>query len=372
MNQENENIFNTNDQYNNMNNSDQNNMQQPIVDNSYNTIPPKKNGTGKKWLIIGLITLIIVLAIVIFVVIKPFDKSSNGKPSDKSEQTNKTEKGNYDDILDHITIDDVKLSELNSLNDFINKLNYKIGTVYIQDAADETYAYESRDYDKFLQEDLSNIKVSDMFFYLSDSENNNIVRFFVDYDDYVKDKNNVTYRLLEYEFGDRIAKLDGEYLKDIKPRTYREKYKLEKGTGLYIEFNNNGKLYAVGTDMLGSEINIRPIKEIKQKAYEVKTDLLSLDDIKELESKYENNENVFDIYEIIDYSDSIGIAGNLRNGSFKEGDEVKYIDWYGNLKTAKIISFSKWTHNYEFDPRYMMVLDIEDYDIEDSSIIFIE
>ena len=340
--------------------------------NDDNNVYEHKKINNKNLLIgylIGGIGFLLIITSIILMTFDKFDNSSKG-----ISNTNNNEKYSDYSILNDITVDGVKLSEVYSLNDFINRFNIEIGTVYIQDAADETYAYVSRKYNDFLNEDLSKIKVGDMFFYLSDDDFKKVVRFYTDYDPYLKNKNNVRYRAFEFDVINNILYINNKNINDFTYRELREFFKTKSGHKIYKEFIcKDGKPCSLSIEKGLKEytISISHISEFKQKDVEEQNNLLSLEEIKNIENKYKDSKNLLNISNI-DFDKITVIVGTIENGSFNEGDTVKYVNWNGDIKTAVISKIDKNTYYTNEEPSYYLYLNINDYSMDDSSILFIE
>ena len=67
---------------------------------------------------------------------------------------------------------------------------------------------------------------------------------------------------------------------------------------------------------------------------------------------------------------TLSIEGNIKKGTFKDKDIIKYVDWNGNIKSAFLYSIKK--RNSNGIEIYDMVIQINENNIDDSSILFIE
>lgn len=251
MNQE----FNSYNQDSNTNNQTLNNnnnkYQQPVqpqpqyqqqpVQNDYNVNTqaintPKKKSS--KALIIGIIIAVIIVALIIFLVLK-LNNKINTSPDDSETIVNTNKKVEFDDdvILNHVTVHGVKLSEINTLQDALDKFNAKISAVNVcYRATEEEEGCPTYSYDQFLSNAVSKEGISSVDFVVSDYTNYNgqpIVTFSVSYKLFKTQKTNVQYFRLWVQDLDYNVKLDGQPLKEVSYDEIKSKFQLDSTSNEY-------------------------------------------------------------------------------------------------------------------------------------------
>jgi len=156
---------------------------------------------------------------------------------------------NFEDnvILNHLTIDDVKISELNTINDILN--NFKgsqILNVVVCYEGEEENGCPSYSYDKFLTEDVSKINVSTISFniFVLTNQKNLMVIFSTFYDVYKDKQNDSPYYRLELLESPGTIKLDGAYIELLPFSDIKAEYDVASRSNeymYYIDFESKTK-----------------------------------------------------------------------------------------------------------------------------------
>lgn len=162
----------------------------------------------------------------------------------------KTISFDQDVILEHLTVNEVKLSELNTINDFINKENVDFQSVVI--CYKETELEEgcpSVRYNDFLNENYNHQGIRSLGFYMSIKSQKNIdneltVLFWTTYDAYKTKKNNALYFSIDFISSNEMVLLDNTYLENVTFDDMKNNYNVHGEITPYIEFKNiNGDEY---------------------------------------------------------------------------------------------------------------------------------
>lgn len=162
----------------------------------------------------------------------------------------KTISFDQDVILEHLTVNEVKLSELNTINDFINKENVDFQSVVI--CYKETELEEgcpSVRYNDFLNENYNHQGISSLGFYMNIKSQKNIdneltVLFWTTYDAYKTKKNNALYFSVDFISSNEMVLLDNKYLENVTFYDMKNNYNVHGEITPYIEFKNiNGDEY---------------------------------------------------------------------------------------------------------------------------------
>lgn len=180
----------------------------------------------------------------------------------------KTISFDQDVILEHLTVNEVKLSELNTIDDFINKAKADFQSVVI--CYKET---ESEDgcptvrYNDFLNENYDQQGISNLGFYLNIRSQKNIdneltVLFWTTHDAYKIKKNNALYTSVDFISSNEMVMLDNKYLENITFNDMKNNYNVHGEITPYIEFKNiNGDKYKYYFSIQSSGFEIMNISE---------------------------------------------------------------------------------------------------------------
>ncbi len=162
----------------------------------------------------------------------------NGKTEEKNSSVS------YDDnlIISNLTINNVKLSELNSVKDILTKVNgsKKSGiTVCLKDV-DGCPTYTIDEFDKMEKD--KNISSIGIRIELGDTQSN-IIQYWLYYNNYKNDLDNAPYFMMEIMSNNGLVQLDNKDIKEYTKNELNNKYTITKtdfGDRQYIyEFVNN-------------------------------------------------------------------------------------------------------------------------------------
>ena len=217
-------------------------MPQQPIQNNYNMNTQPTNNTPKKksniGLIIGIVVAVIIVILIIVLVLK-LNKKTNTNPDNSETNVNTNKKVEFDDdvILNHVTVHGVKLSEINTLQDALDKFNAKISSVSVcYRATEEEEGCPTYSYDQFLSNSVSKEGISSVDFVVSDYTNYNgqpIVTFSASYKLFKTQKTNVQYfRLLVEDLGYNV-KLDEQTLREVSYDEIKSKFTLDPTSNEY-------------------------------------------------------------------------------------------------------------------------------------------
>ena len=164
------------------------------------------------------------------------DNSKNNETSSNSSKKQFAE----DTIINHVTINNVKLSEINTMNDAMEKLNAEIESVavcYKETESDE--GCRSYPFDKFESEEVEKNGISTLMFFFIMRDNGERFSFSTYYKTYKEKGNNSPYLSLSFSSYNLIL-LNNEYVENISVNAIKEKYTLSYASDYlyYINFES--------------------------------------------------------------------------------------------------------------------------------------
>lgn len=186
----------------------------------------KKKNLPKKKIIISFICC--VCLIVIFVTFLIINISSNAKKEVAEKRNSTVKEFDSDTIINDIKIKDTSLANLNSLNDFLTKINAEVIYVYACTKKGKCSPYLLDDFNvnKAVKD-----KVHDVTFWLYvNDENNNpmYIDFFTYLDAYKSNGKKVNYYQLNVTNPSTLVSFDNILYKDLTKDNITSKYKLSK------------------------------------------------------------------------------------------------------------------------------------------------
>ena len=285
MNQDSNNFNQNTDNNNNMNNQsmDNNNIyqhpiyvqdpvqyqpqyQQQLIQNNVQPANFSKKKYNKVLIIVFALSALIA-ALIVGLILKSSNKVNNDLNNSEAGVNANTNKEFDDDvILNYVTVRGVKLSEINTLQDALDKLNAKISFVSVCYSATEVeegcsvYSYE-----KFLSSSVSKEGISSVDFVVTTDDEQLMLTFSASYKLFEREKTNVQYFKLLIQDSDYNVKLDGQTLykdsyNEIKSRfnldstsneySYNIKFKSKDGDDydyMYSGFSNSTYIYIFNT-----------------------------------------------------------------------------------------------------------------------------
>lgn len=148
----------------------------------------------------------------------------------------------FDDsvILEHLTIKDIKLSKLNTIDDFVNELDAEIIFVLVCHDENGEEVCPSISYTDFTNGKYDIDNISSIIFYMNiKSDKNELeMEFSVSYKIYSNLKNNSQYFCLDFFDSKEMIKLDDTYLENVSLDEIKNKYRVNGSILPYIEFNS--------------------------------------------------------------------------------------------------------------------------------------
>lgn len=188
--------------------------------------------------------------------------------SNQENNEDKTISFDQDVILEHLTVNEVKLSELNTIDDFINKVKADFQSVVIcYEETESEYGCPTVRYNDFLNENYDQQGISNLGFYLNIRSQKNIdneltVLFWTTLDAYKTKKNNALYTSVDFISSNEMVMLDNECLENITFNDMKNNYNVHGEITPYIEFKNiNGDKYKYYFSIQNSGFEIMNISE---------------------------------------------------------------------------------------------------------------
>jgi len=196
---------------------------------NFNSKPPKKLNIG---LIIGIIVAILIVVVIVILLLN--NNKSNTSNNDSKKQFAE------DVVMNHATINNIKLSEINTINDVMEKLNAEINWVMV--CYKETESEEgcpNYSLNEFESNKVEKKGISTLTFNFKIKNSDNIFDFSTYYKAYKEKGYNAPYFSLMFHSNNLIL-LNNEYVENISIDTIKSKYKLSSTSDYwyYIDFES--------------------------------------------------------------------------------------------------------------------------------------
>ena len=204
--------------------------EQPIIQQPLNQNNKKKN--------VGLIIGIIIVALLIIGVLVIVLNQNKNKTNDDVNYENRFAE---DVVLNDATINGVKISEINTMNDAFNKLNSEITWVTVcYTATEEDQGCPNYSYYEFTTDKVSKEGISSLIFTFNIKNTNLSFDFATSYKTYKRDGYNSLYYELKFHT-DNMVKLNNQYVENVSIDTIKSNYTLSSTSDYwyYIDFNSN-------------------------------------------------------------------------------------------------------------------------------------